>query len=64
MTDRAKLTAEPVTEHVHRWRIGDQGAATSAGVCACGAERVFQNTWDASAPSWSGSKGGGRFPRK
>ncbi|MEX0782808.1 MAG: hypothetical protein WD557_09165 [Dehalococcoidia bacterium] len=64
MTNRVESSNEQSTDHVHRWRIGDQGGATSAGVCACGAEREFQNTWEASAPSWSGAKGGGRFPRK
>lgn len=31
-------------EHVHRWRIGEQGGPTSAGVCECGEQRAFTNT--------------------
>lgn len=56
MTDRVPTSTDTPTAHVHRWRIGDQGGATSAGVCACGAQREFQNTWEASAPTWTGGK--------
>lgn len=35
-----------VGDHTHRWRIGAQAGATSAGVCACGAEKEFANSWD------------------
>lgn len=36
----------PPIPHVHRWRIGEQAGARSAGLCDCGEERAFQNGWE------------------
>lgn len=33
-------------EHCHRWRIEEQGAERSRGVCDCGEERLFSNIWE------------------
>ncbi len=43
--------------HAHRWRIGAQAGAVSVGICACGAEKEFQNSWDreTSGRTWGGA---------
>ena len=32
-------------EHTHRWRVEEQHGAQSSGICACGAQREFENGW-------------------
>jgi hypothetical protein len=32
--------------HVHHWRIAMQSGATSPGVCACGMQKDFRNSWE------------------
>lgn len=48
--------------HSHRWRIGAQEGATSRGVCACGAEKEFANSWDREqgGRAWTSSSRGAR----
>ncbi len=48
--------------HSHRWRIGAQAGAFSQGVCACGAEKEFPNSWDRepAGRAWSNSGRGAR----
>ena len=65
MTGQNEVQGEQEPEHTHRWRIEAQGTATSAGTCACGAEKAFNNSWDGGKPTWSGSgRGGGRRPTR
>ena len=49
--------------HVHRWCIAEQGGPQSAGSCACGTTRVFQNGWGGDRDLVMGS-GGWRSPAK
>jgi hypothetical protein len=42
-------TAPALADHAHRWRIGPQDGPTSAGLCACGAEQSFANSYQRSA---------------
>lgn len=48
--------------HSHRWRIGAQAGAFSLGVCACGAEKDFPNSWDRDpgGRTWSSTSRTGR----
>lgn len=48
--------------HSHRWRIGAQEGAFSHGVCACGAEKEFANSWDREqgGRAWSNTSRTGR----
>jgi hypothetical protein len=46
-TDESMADADvAVSAHTHRWRIGAQAGAFSSGVCECGAEKEFPNSWD------------------
>jgi hypothetical protein len=47
---------ETTEEHVHRWRIEAQGGETSKGLCACGAEKAFRNSWGKESSSWMGAR--------
>lgn len=38
-----KTLTRPHEPHVHRWRIEEPSGSESAGRCACGEIRVFQN---------------------
>jgi hypothetical protein len=38
-----------LADHTHRWRIGPQDGPTSAGLCACGAEQSFANSYQRAA---------------
>lgn len=52
-------TSATEAEHTHRWRIAGQGGPTSAGSCACGAEKQFANSWDREASTWAAARGRG-----
>jgi hypothetical protein len=45
-----------LADHTHRWRIGPQDGPTSAGLCACGAEQSFANSYHRSAISYGGRR--------
>ena len=36
----------PIEAHTHRWRIDEQGGASSSGRCECGLQQEFNNGWD------------------
>lgn len=39
-------------DHNHRWRIAEQGSASSMGTCRCGASRPFFNGWADERDGW------------
>ena len=47
-------TAATADGHNHRWRIEEQGAASSRGVCWCGESRLFFNGWNDERDGWHG----------
>ena len=48
LDDDAALTAV----HAHRWRIGAQDGPTSSGLCDCGAEQRFANSYRRSSNAY------------
>lgn len=52
----AQGQTQAAKDHAHRWRIDDQGNATSSGRCECGAVKEFANGWDGLQTGWAGAK--------
>lgn len=44
-------------DHNHRWRIAEQGSASSLGTCRCGASRPFFNGWADERDGWHATAG-------
>ncbi len=46
-----------LADHNHRWRIAEQGSASSVGTCRCGASRPFFNGWADERDGWHATAG-------
>ncbi len=56
--DSTDTPIDPNTaDHNHRWRIAEQGSASSVGTCRCGASRPFFNGWADERDGWHATAG-------
>lgn len=56
-TARTQESEPAPDDHNHRWRIAEQGSASSVGTCRCGASRPFFNGWADERDGWHATAG-------